>query len=64
MEDDSPARPPILLWLVVGLLVVVGALTVVKWVFSVLSGLILLAVVIGIVVLVVSFIRAGSRSRT
>lgn len=63
-DDDDASRPPILLWLVVGVLVVIGALTVFRWVLSAISSLVVAAILIGLVFIVIAAVRGSRRSRS
>ena len=61
--DDDETHLPVWLWLVIGVLVVLGALTVVRWVLGALAGLIGLAIVAAIVVGAFVIVRGAWRAR-
>ena len=60
MSDDLDTSPglPVVVWLVIGLLAVIGVVTVVGWAFSLVWGLVRLAIVAVVVVGVVYAVRA------
>ncbi|MFN8038730.1 MAG: hypothetical protein U0Q07_05910 [Acidimicrobiales bacterium] len=61
--DDDETHLPLWLWLVIGVLVVLGALTVVRWVLGALAGLIGLAILAAIVVGAFVIVRGAWRAR-
>lgn len=62
MDDDlEPPGTPVLVIVVVGVLAVIGALTVVRWVFNAVFGLVTLAVIVGLVVVAFLAVRAIKR---
>lgn len=63
--DDELERPtlPIWIWLIVALLAVIGAITVVGWVFGALMGIVKLAVVVVFIALVIAAARSFTRRR-
>lgn len=61
--DDDETHAPLWVWLVIGALVLIGAVTVLRWVLGAIAGLIGLAVLVLVVLVAVSIIRGAWRSR-
>lgn len=64
MDDtDVEARPPVVLWLAVGVLVLIGAFTVIGWVVSAFGLIVKLALLVVLVMVVLTVLRAVSNRR-
>lgn len=59
-DEEDIERPTIPVWfrLAVGVLAVIGAITVVRWLFGALAGLVKLAIVVALIALVVIAARS------
>ena len=65
MEDSEvETRPPVVLWLAVGVLVVIGAFTVLGWVVSAFGAIVKLALLVVLVMAVITAIRFAANRRS